>query len=123
MKKEENTDDTQLAYYITIDLELHPGTSITPEEIKNLKCRQKWNSVRKAWSNFTGKPYIIPPVYQTKTLKNREQNQYQNNKTQYKRYLTNIIIERYNNNNKFFKLDRKYNLIKKIFNKILNSKK
>lgn len=44
-------------------------------------------------------------------------------KTQYKRYLTNIIIERYNNNNKFFKLDRKYNLIKKIFNKILNSKK
>ena len=80
MKKEEQTDDTQLAYYITIDLELHPGTSITPEELKDLKCRQKWNSVRKSWSNFTGKPYIIPPVYQTKTLKNREPNL--TNKTQ-----------------------------------------
>ena len=82
MKKEENKDDTQLAYYITIDLEVHPGTSVTPEEMKNLKCRQKWNSVRKAWSEFTGKPYVIPPVYQTKTLKNKEQNPI---KTQYKR--------------------------------------
>jgi hypothetical protein len=97
MKKEENTDDTQLAYYITIDLELHPGTSITPEELKNLKCRQKWNSVRKAWSNFTGKQYIIPPVYQTKTLKNREQNQYQN-KTQYKRYVPPNATRKYRPN-------------------------
>ena len=96
MKKEEHTDDTQLAYYITIDLELHPGTSITPEEIKDLKCRQKWNSVRKSWSNFTGKPYIIPPVYQTKTLKNREPNL--TNKTQYKRPLLQNNTRKYRPN-------------------------
>jgi hypothetical protein len=85
MKKEENKEDTQLAYYISIDLELHPGTSLTPEEYKNAKCRHQWNSVRKAWSEFTGKPYVIPPVYQNKTLKNKEENQ--NNKTQYKKPL------------------------------------
>ena len=96
MKKEEQTNDTQLAYYITIDLELHPGTSITPEEIKDLKCRQKWNSVRKSWSNFTGKPYIIPPVYQTKTLKNREPNL--TNKTQYKRPLLQNNTRKYRPN-------------------------
>ena len=82
------TEDTQLAYHISVYLELHPGTSITPIEIKKLKCRQKWNSVRKAWSDFTGKPYIIPPVYNnTKTLKNNEQKA--GNKTQYKRIFNN----------------------------------
>ena len=85
MKRDENKEDSQLAYYITIDLQLHPGTTITPEELKDLKCAHKWNAVRKAWSEFTGTPYVIPPVYQTKTLKNKEQNE--NNKTQYKRPL------------------------------------
>jgi hypothetical protein len=72
MKKDE--DDSQLAYYITIDLELHPGTSISPEEMKNIKCRQKWNSVRKAYADFTGKPYVITPVYQTKKTPTKEEN-------------------------------------------------
>jgi hypothetical protein len=96
MKKDENKDDTQLAYYITIDLEVHPGTSVTPEEMKNLKCRQKWNNVRKAWSEFTGKPYVIPPVYQTKTLKNKQQNPI--NKTQYKRPVLQNNTRRYRPN-------------------------
>ena len=82
MKKGE-IDPSQIAYYITIDLELHPGTSITPEEMKQSKCRQKWNSVRKAYSEFVGKPYAMTPIYHTKTLKNKEQ--VQGNKTQYKR--------------------------------------
>lgn len=65
-------DKSKISYYITIDMELHPGTSITPEELKNIKCRQKWNAVRKAYARFIGKPYVIPPVYETKTLKNNE---------------------------------------------------
>ena len=68
MKPGEVNSISQLAYYITIDLELHPGTSIPPEEINTLRCRQRWNAVRKAWSSFTGKPYIIPPVYQYKKI-------------------------------------------------------
>jgi hypothetical protein len=75
IRKEEKIDESQLAYYITIDMELHPGTSLTPEEKKNYKCRQNWNSVRKAYADFTGKPYVIPPVYPTKTEKNTKPQQ------------------------------------------------
>jgi hypothetical protein len=66
-----------LAYYITIDLELQKGDSISNKEMKNIKCRQKWNAVRKAYANFTKKKYVIPPVYESssseknKTLKNK----------------------------------------------------
>ena len=52
-------------------MELHPGTTIDPEEEKTLKCRQKWNKIRKAYSNFLGKPYIIPPVYSKKREKSK----------------------------------------------------
>ena len=71
MFKNEN-DSAKIAYWIKIDMELHPGTSILPEEMKNIQCRQKWNAVRKAYANMLGKPYIIPPVYENKTLKNKE---------------------------------------------------
>jgi len=64
IKKNHTKDTLQIAYYITIEMELHPGTSISPEELDNIKCRQKWNAVRKAYSEFMGKKYIIPPVYQ-----------------------------------------------------------
>jgi hypothetical protein len=71
MKKEEDKELNQLAYYITIELELHPGTTISPEEMKNYKCRQKWNSIRKAYADLTGKPYVISPIYQNKSFKNK----------------------------------------------------
>lgn len=73
IKKKENKESNQLAYYITIEMELHSGTSLTPEEMKNYKCRQKWNSVRKAYADFTGKPYVIPPVYPNSPVKNSEE--------------------------------------------------
>jgi hypothetical protein len=56
-------DDTKIAYSITIDMEVHPGTSLTPEQINESKCNSKYNAIRKAFSEFTGKPYVIPPVY------------------------------------------------------------
>ena len=88
-------------------MELHPGTSITPNELKNIKCRQKWNAVRKAYARFVGKPYVIPPVYENKTLKQKE-NQETTNKTQVKRNnpnnrrnnTRNNKYNRYNQNNK-----------------------
>ena len=85
IKKEENKDDSQIAYYITIDMELKPGTSLTTEELKDAKCNTKWNSIRKAYSKLVGKPYVIPPVYtNTKTLKNKEENKTGNLNPYYK---------------------------------------
>ena len=56
-------DTSQLAYYITIDLQLQPGTSISPEEKKNLNCNHKWNTVRKSYSQLFGKQYNPKPDY------------------------------------------------------------
>jgi hypothetical protein len=79
MEKKDKEDDSQLAYVITIDMELRPGTSLAPEEFQNAKCNSKWNSVRKSWSELTGNPYVIPPLY-NKTIKNKEETP--SNKTQ-----------------------------------------
>ena len=73
IKKDNESDLSQLAYYIAVDIELYPGTSITPNQLTNLKCRNKWNAIRKAYANFIGKPYVIPPIY-TKTVKNKNNN-------------------------------------------------
>jgi hypothetical protein len=81
IKHEENKDKTKIGYFISIDMELQKGTSLTPKEISEAKCRQKWNSVRKAYANFTGKKYVIPPVYNNKTQKQKQnENQNENQK-------------------------------------------
>ena len=98
MKKPDSEDKSKLAYYITIDLQVYPGKSIPPNEIENLKCNNKWNAVRKAYSKLTGKPYVIPPIYNTvKTLKNREDNS--NNKTQNNRAPMQNNARTFKNNN------------------------
>lgn len=78
IKKEK--ENSQIAYYITIDMELRPGTSLTFEEIKNAKCNRKLNSIKKDWSGLTGAPYSIRPLYTQKTLRG-------GNKTRHKRIL------------------------------------
>ena len=86
-KKDKDGDDSQLAYTITIDMELRPGTSLSPEELTNAKCNSKWNSIRKSWSELSGNPYVIPPVY----------NKEETNKTQ------NTRPDPQNNTRKYFK--------------------
>jgi hypothetical protein len=68
-EKEETKHES--VYSITIDMELYPGTTLTPQIKKEVKCRNKWNAVRKSYSEFTGKPYIIRPIY-SKTVKNNK---------------------------------------------------
>jgi hypothetical protein len=77
-------DKSNIAYYITVDMELHPGTKLSPEELSQSKCIQRKNAVRKSLSTLTGKPYIIPPVYKfypykNKTKKNTNDNNNNNN--------------------------------------------
>jgi len=83
-----NKKDPKKPFYITyisIDLELHPGTTITPKELEKLNCQSKWNAIRKAYSEFTGKPYVIKPIYNynTKTAKNIGRKHYKNNTKKY----------------------------------------
>ena len=62
-KKPTEHETSKIAYKITIEMELHPGTSLTPEQLNQSKCNSKYNAIRKAFSEFTGRPYVIPPVY------------------------------------------------------------
>jgi hypothetical protein len=87
IKSEDKRDSSKICYYITIDMELQKGTSLSEEQISDAKCRQKWNAVRKAYANFTGKKYIIPPVYD-----------YSKNKTQKQPLKTNTNTNKNTNN-------------------------
>ena len=76
---------TNLSYIIDVYMELHPGTTMSEEERKGLKCNSKWNAIRKSYADFVGKPYIIPPLYKNfnKTLKTNNNN---NNNVTRKKY-------------------------------------
>jgi hypothetical protein len=92
-KKEEKKDASKICYYITIDMELQKGTSLSEEQLSDAKCRQKWNAVRKAYANFTGKKYVIPPVYETSKNKTQKQSLKTSTNTS-----TNTINKSYRNN-------------------------
>lgn len=71
--EKKDKDSSQLAYTITIDMELRPGTSLSPAELTHAKCNSKWNSIRKSYADLVGNPYLIPPVY-NKVETNKVQN-------------------------------------------------
>ena len=54
-------------------MELQKVTSLNEKQLSDAKCRQKWNAVRKAYANFTGKKYVIPPVYEASKNKTQKQ--------------------------------------------------
>ena len=50
------------------------------EDLKNAKCNSKYNSIKKAFSNFIGRPYKPPSIY-NKTMKNNKKENNVFNKT------------------------------------------
>jgi hypothetical protein len=74
-------DNTANSYNITITIQLYPGTSIPPEELPKLKCNKKWNAVKKAYSDFTGKPYVLEPYYEKNNPKKINANANKNTNT------------------------------------------
>jgi hypothetical protein len=84
LKKDEKYDNIQISFHIIIDMELQKGTSLSKEQISNIKCIKGWNKVRKSFAEFTGKKYVIPPVYENlsdKFNKKEESKPNDNNKT------------------------------------------
>jgi hypothetical protein len=64
LKKEDKQDSIQISFHITIDMELQKGTTLTKEQISNIKCIKGWNKVRKSFADFTGRKYVVPPIYE-----------------------------------------------------------
>ena len=44
-------------------MELQIGDQLTSQQMSNVKCRQSYNAIKKSYSELTGNPYVIPPVY------------------------------------------------------------
>ena len=75
LKKEEKQDSVQISFHITIDMELQKGTKLSKEQISDIKCIKSWNKVRKSFADFTGRKYVIPPVYENLSDKyNKKEN-------------------------------------------------
>jgi hypothetical protein len=60
---ENNNTKSNISYYITIDMALQKGTSLTPEILSNLKCLNKWGAVRKSYADLRGLKYLTLPDY------------------------------------------------------------
>jgi hypothetical protein len=105
IKNESEYDPSKLAFDITIALELYPGANVPKEKLATLKCDSRWEDVRKAWSEFIGKPYVIIPKYSNsynnqtqrynpKSSQNQTQ-RYQNNRYQNNPYQNQTQRQRY----------------------------
>jgi hypothetical protein len=71
-------DVSKICYSVSLEMELKKGSPLTPDELKQSNCAQKWNTIRKSFANFTDRKYNIPPVYK-QTLKNNTKNKSNNN--------------------------------------------
>ena len=49
--------DTKNTYYVVIDLDLYPGTSLTSGQKYRLSCAHNYDRMREAWSDIFGLQY------------------------------------------------------------------
>ena len=54
-----NRQNGPLAYYITVYLDLEKGSSLSPEQMKELRCRKVWSSVQKSYAELMGQSYEL----------------------------------------------------------------
>jgi len=61
---------SKLSYYITIELEVFPGTDMDTIQKYSVKCQSKFEKIREAWSNLFGfqyRPSLIDDAYMYQT--------------------------------------------------------
>ena len=61
------TPQSNISYYITIDMFLQKGTELTDKDKSNLKCNHRWNSIRKNYAELRGLKYAPTPDYRMLT--------------------------------------------------------
>jgi hypothetical protein len=95
---------SNISYYITIDIQLKKGTTLSTSDLINLKCNQQYNKIRKNYADLRGLKYSMLPVYDNlpsnkeRSSQNQTQNQNQNQNITKK--ASNYNFNNYNNYNK-----------------------
>ena len=99
------SETSKLAFSVTIDIELRPGTKLTISELVNGTCNNRWNKIRKSYSVLTGKKYVIPPVYNFKYSKKNKTTNINNtgkkDKTKKNKITNNYNKKKYQNNRNY----------------------
>ena len=96
VKHKEKEQKSKLSFYITIELELFPGTSANMSQKHMVKCQSTFERVREAWTDIFGFQYKKAPMveayaynYQKKNkqlTKNKQVNNKKNKTQKYKNY-------------------------------------
>jgi hypothetical protein len=93
-QNKEKDQKSKLSFYITIELELFPGTSANVLQKSVIKCQSSFERIREAWADIFGFEYRPSPmsdVYsytEKKQINNKTKTETENNKTKKKFYNT-----------------------------------
>lgn len=79
LRKKENQNVDKWTYYVRVELELYPGTSIPIEDYSSLICQFRYEKIRQAWAELFGTQYA-PGIFtkpsdykpKNKTVKNEK---------------------------------------------------
>jgi hypothetical protein len=66
---------TVISYEIKIEMQLFPGTTITPEQLKKMQCNAKYNSIWRNAAILTGSTYRPTPDYKLMSVPNNRYDQ------------------------------------------------
>ena len=81
-QNKEKDQKSKLAFYITIDLELFPGTSVNMLQKSVVKCQSSFERIREAWADIFGFQYRPSPMSEAYTYNFENKKDYNNGKTE-----------------------------------------
>jgi hypothetical protein len=88
VQNKEKVQKSKLSFYITIELDLFPGTSVNMSQKHMVKCQSTFERVREAWTDIFGFQYKKAPMIEAYSYQNNKKDKtqkntkYNNNKTQ-----------------------------------------
>ena len=71
---------SKLAYYVSVELELYPGTSANTVQMAAVKCSSVFERIREAWSEMMGYQYRPSTMEESYTYQNLSTDKGDNNK-------------------------------------------
>jgi hypothetical protein len=56
--KKPNKIESKNSYYVVMDLDLYPGTSISTAQKARMQCSRVWDNIQEAWADSRGTDYV-----------------------------------------------------------------
>jgi ankyrin repeat protein/membrane protein involved in colicin uptake len=56
--KKPNKVESKNSYYVVMDLDLYPGTSISTAQKARMQCSRVWDNIQEAWADSRGADYV-----------------------------------------------------------------